>query len=77
MEEYVSYRNLKKVKPICVSSTSHNLLIRPSHKSKQIEKGIMNKNVSLYQYMIVDPHAKENYVDWAINLREGKIISIR
>ena len=37
----------------------------------------MAKNVSLYQHMIVDPHSKENYIDWAINLRESKTISIK
>lgn len=37
----------------------------------------MSKNVSLYQHMIIDPHVKENYIDWAINLREGKKISVK
>ena len=27
--------------------------------------------------MIIDPHVKENYIDWAINLREGKKISVK
>ena len=30
----------------------------------------MGKNVSVYKHMLGDPHLKENYIDWAIRLRE-------
>lgn len=29
----------------------------------------MNQNVTQYQYMLQDPHIKENYINWATNLR--------
>lgn len=29
----------------------------------------MNQNVTQYHYMLADPHLKENYINWATNLR--------
>lgn len=29
----------------------------------------MSQNVTQYQYMLSDPHLKENYINWATNLR--------
>ena len=77
MEENISYRFLKKCKPLGIDRTSQSLLQPSPHKNKPpLSKGIMAKNVSVYQHMLGEPHAKENYIDWAINLRNSKKMSV-
>lgn len=78
MEENRSYRLLKNKRPSrFIQATSQSLLQPYPHKSVHGHRGIMSKNVSLYQHMIIDPHSKENYVDWAINLREHKLCVLK
>ena len=69
MEEKITYRYLRKSKPRTIKNTSQSLLQSYPHKSKRPLKGIMAKNVSMYKHMLEDPKLKENYIDWAINLR--------
>lgn len=74
MEENIPYRKLRNLKPLSIKSTSEKLL-RPIFRHRSHEKGlkerksIMNQNVTQYEYMLSDPHLKENYINWATNLR--------
>jgi hypothetical protein len=74
MEETISYRRIKKVKPYAIKSTSEKLMQpifrnRTNEKNLSVNNDIMSQNVTQYQYMLSDPHLKENYINWATNLR--------
>lgn len=74
MEENISYRRINQLKPHGIRTTSHKLLqpIFRNRESKQRHphnNDIMSQNVTQYQYMLSDPHLKQNYINWATNLR--------
>lgn len=74
MEENISYRKIKKQKPYAIKSTSQRLLHpifrnRTQDSTMLAHNDIMSQNVTQYQYMLSDPHLKENYINWATNLR--------
>ena len=71
MEENIPYRRLKKLKPNKINQTSERILRQYPRKltSSKDHESIMSQNVTQYQYMLSDPHLKENYINWATNLR--------
>ena len=73
MEETTSYRKLRNPNLHQVQGISKRLLNTPHHRlapnRKDTAEDITNKNVSMYEYMLVNSYIKENYINWAINLR--------
>ena len=73
MEERIPYRKLRNLKLKKVDGISNKLLKLPAHRqtsqTRDKDFDITNKNVSMYEYMLVNSYIKENYINWAINLR--------
>ena len=82
MEDNISYRRLKKLKAYCLSHTSERLLKpifrnRSQEKLEKTNRNIMNQNVTQYEYMLSQPYLKENYINWATNLRGYEKVQLK